>query len=338
MGRNYKIAVLPGDGIGPEVMGACLKVLDAVQERFNFELELHYGDAGANCLQRHKTNFPKYTIELLKETEACLKAPTINSEPEDVCFKIRKLFELNTTVYGLQSFPGSAIQKADLFLLRERSEGLNDNEKKSGQNVSALRKISSKATEKLALVGFEYALEREKKVTVVHARDVLPLSDTLFRDTIFKVGKKFKKVEIDEIFIDDFAASLIKHATSFDVVVTENMFGKVLAGEAAGLFGRAMIPVAHVGKRYSVFETYHGSVPKYTNMNRVNPLGMILAGKLMIQSLGEHEAAKAIDTVIKQVLAEGRFKTYDLEGDASTNQVADAISNKIMHLEIKKKK
>ena len=332
MVRNYKIAVLPGDGIGPEVMGACLKVLDAVQEKFKFELELHYGDAGENCVLRHKTNLPKHTIELLEETDACLKAPMTNLPGhEDVAEKIRKRFDLNATVYAGQSFAGaSVVRKADFLIVRERTEGLNNIEKKSGQKATASRIVTAKATESLALLAVELALERQKKVTIVNARDTLKLSDTLFRDVVFKATKKFKKLEVDECFVDEAASLLINGPESFDVLLTENMVGRMLAGECAGIFGRGMLPVAHMGKKYNLFETYHGSAQKYTNMNRVNPLGMILAGKVMLQELGEHEAAKAIGIAVKNVLAEGRFKTYDLEGSGSTNQVADAVATRIL--------
>ncbi len=333
MGKHYKIGVLPGDGIGPEVIGAALKVLDAVQEKHNFDLELHYADAGANCIPRYNTNLPKTTLAVLENTDACLKAPTSCNQGEiSVTELLRKKFELHATAYSFQSFPAISRKNINLLLIRERTEGLLSLERKTGTKAVASRIITKKASEKIAKTALEFCLERKNKLTVLHKSDLLPLTDGLFKETVISTAKKFKKVKVTSSYVDQFATEIIQTPENFDVVVTENMYGSILAGEVAGLIGgRALTPVSHLGEKYAIFETMHGSAPNYTNKNVVNPLGMILSANMMLSFLGEHEAAESISKAIKNVFLEGRFKTYDLGGQSSTSQVAEAVSSALVH-------
>ncbi len=339
MTRVYKIGVLAGDGIGPEVIGACLKVLDVAQERFGFHLELYYGDAGANCISRYQTQLPKTTFTLLQEMDACLKASISCAQGHvSVSEILRKKFDLFSSVYFFHSFPHVALLSGINFLLvQERSEGLSGLEQKKGQRAVASRVITGKGTKNSTLTALEYSLERKNRLAILHKKDILPLSDGFFLETALRTAKKYRKISATSFSVDSFCRELFKNSVQFDVVLAENFTASIIAAQVTALVGGVgMVPVCHFGKNYALFETVHGTAAKYTNMNKVNPLAMILAGVMMLNYLGEHKAANSIIQAVHLVLNEGRFKTYDIGGISSTNQLAQPIASTLLHLELKK--
>jgi len=336
----YRIAVLPGDGIGPEVVEAAVGVLEAVQKVISgLRLELVYGEAGYNCIEKYGTNLPQKTVEMLKETHACLKGPMTTPEepnaPPSVAVTIRKMFNLYANVRPCKSLPGvwSLKPNIDLVIVRENTEGLYSGieyEVSPGKGV-ALRIITREASERIARFAFRLAERRRRYLTCVHKRNILRVTDGIFRDTVFHVASEFPSVCIDEEHVDAMAMRLVKEPERFDVIVTTNLFGDILSDEAAQITGGIGLAAgANIGDNYGMFEPVHGSAPKHAGKNRANPIATILAAKMMLDWLGEYEAAKRIELAVEQVLSEGKVRTYDLGGNTTTQDMGNAIIEKIL--------
>jgi len=336
----HRIAVLPGDGIGPEVTEAALKVLDAVQKSSKrFKLEIIQGEAGYNCIKKYGTNVPPKTLEILKKTEACLKGPMTTPEeagaPPSAAVTIRKNFGLYANVRPCKTLPGvpSVKPNIDLIVVRENTEGLyfgKEFEVAPGKGV-AMRVVTQYASEKVSKIAFELALKRKRHVTCVHKRNILRVTDGIFREAFLTVARDYPSVAIDEVHVDAMAMRLIKEPEKFDVIVTTNMFGDILSDEAAQLVGGLGLAAgANVGDNYGMFEPVHGSAPKYAGQNKVNPIATILAAKMMLEYLNELDAASAIERAVIDVLKEGKIRTYDLGGNSSTIEVGEEIAARVI--------
>jgi len=308
---SYNIAVLPGDGIGPEVVKATIKVLEAVQEASKgLKLNLRFGEAGYNCIEKYGTNLPEETIEILKETDACLKGPMTTPEdpkaPPSAAVTIRKMFNLYANVRPCKSLPGvqSLNPNVDLIIVRENTEGLyfgEEFEPTPGKGI-AIRVVTQAASERVARLAFKLAMKRNRHVTCVHKRNILRIT-------------------------------LIKEPEKFDVIVATNMFGDILSDEAAQIVGGLGLAAgANIGDDYAMFEPVHGSAPKYAGKNKVNPIATILAAEMMMEHLGEKEAARLIHQAVVEVLKEGRIRTYDLGGKSTTQEVGEEIASKILEI------
>jgi len=341
MAKKHNIAVLPGDGVGPEVIEAALKVLDATQKIVkDLELRFVFGKAGLNCMSKCGTNLPAETLEMLKNTEACLKGPMTTPEelgsPASVAVTIRKVFDLYANIRPCKSLPHVPCLNPhiNLVVLRENTEGLyigNEYEVAPGFGV-ALRVITRKASERVARFAFMMAASRKGHVTAVHKRNILKVTDGIFMEAVQYVAKEFPHVRLDDVHIDAMAMRLIKEPEKFDVIVTTNMFGDILSDEAAQTVGGLGLEAgANVGENYGMFEPVHGSAPKYAGQNKVNPIATILASKMMLDYLNEKEAAQIIEKAVTEVLEEGKARTYDLGGSSTTSQVGEAIAEKILH-------
>ena len=337
---SYSIAVLPGDGIGPEVIEAAVKVLEAVQEASKgLRLKLRFGEAGYNCIEKYGTNLPEETIGILKETNACLKGPMTTPEvpgaPPSAAVTIRKMFGLYANVRPCKSLPGvqSLSPNIDLVIVRENTEGLyfgEEFEASPGKGI-AIRVVTQAASERVARLAFELAMKRKRHVTCVHKRNILRITDGIFRESVFKVAEDYPSVSVDEVHIDAMAMRLIKEPERFDVIVATNMFGDILSDEAAQIVGGLGLAAgANIGDDYAMFEPVHGSAPKYAGKNKVNPIATILAAKMMMEYLGETEAAGLIQQAVVEVLKEGKIRTYDLGGNSTTQEVGEEIASKII--------
>ncbi len=337
--KTYRVAVLAGDGIGPEVVGAAVKVLKATEEKTSgYKLDLIFGEAGFNCIAKYGTNMPVQTIEMLKTTVACLKGPMTTPEepgtPPSAALTIRKLFNLFADARPCRSLPNvpSLKPNIDLVIVRENTEGLYSNiEFEIGEDTAvALRVISKKASERIARFAFKLAIERRKHLSYVHKANILRRTDGIFKQAILNVAKEFPDVIADDYHIDAMAMELIRQPERFDVIVTTNLFGDILSDEAAQLVGGlGVAPSANLGEDYAMFEPVHGSAPKYAGQNKVNPIAMILAAKMLLDYLGEKASAQAVEEAVFQVLKEGKVLTYDLGGKAKTSEVAEAVIAKI---------
>jgi len=338
MSKTYNIAVLKGDGIGPEITEATVKVLEAVQEKSDFKLDLLYGEAGFYCIEKHGTNLPEETIALLRRTDACLKGPMTTPEevgaPVSVAVKIRKIFNLYANVRPCRTFPNveSLKPNLDFVVVRENTEGLYAGaEFLAAPGVGiAYRIITTEASARVAEFAFKLASKRKKHLTYIHKGNILRITDGIFKDAVKAVAKKYPDITVDDLHVDAAAMQLIKKPESFDVIVTTNLFGDILSDEAAQVTGGLGLAAgANIGDTYGMFEPVHGSAPKYTGQNRVNPIAIIMAASMMLDHLGEREAAAKIEKAVTGVLGEGKVSTADLGGLATTTDMSNAIVAKI---------
>ncbi|HET7405315.1 MAG TPA: isocitrate/isopropylmalate dehydrogenase family protein [Candidatus Bathyarchaeia archaeon] len=340
-GNTHKIAVLPGDGIGPEVVGATIVVLKAVQKVDPVKLEFMEGDAGFHCIEKYGTNLPDKTVEMIKRTEACLKGPMTTPEepgsPRSVAVTLRSMFDLYANMRPARSLPNvpSLKPNIDMIVVRENTEDLYvAKEFQVAPGIGIALKINTRAaSERIAKFSFELATKRRKKLAVVHKSNILKLTDGIFKDACMDVGKKYPDVEIEDIHVDAATMQFIRRPESFDVVVATNLYGDILTDEAAGLIGGLGVAAgANVGDKYGMFEPAGGSAPKYTGQNKVNPVAMIEAGRMMLDFLGEPQAAKKVEKATMEVLREGRVMTFDLGGKAKTSEMGEAIAQKVLAL------
>ena len=341
MSKTYNIAVLKGDEIGPEVVDATIKVLNAIQETSNLKLNYLYGEAGYHCIPKYGTNLPKETIALLKQTDACLKGPMTTPEetgaPISAAVQIRTMFNLYANVRPCRSFPNVEALKPniDLVVVRENTEGLYSGaefELTPGVGV-ALRIITKEASKRIAEFAFKLATKRKKHLTYVHKGNILRITDGIFKDAIKEAALKHPSITLDDLHIDAATMQLIKKPETFDVIVTTNLFGDILSDEAAQVTGSLGLAAgANIGKTYGMFEPVHGSAPKYAGKNRVNPTATIMAASMMLDYLGEKEAAAKIEKAVLSVLKEGKVRTADLGGSSTTSEMSDAIASKIKAL------
>ncbi len=338
MAKTYNVAILKGDGIGPEVTEATINVLDMIQEKSDFKLNYLYGEAGFHCIEKYGTNLPKETVELIKQTKACLKGPMTTPEepgaPVSVAVTLRRMFNLYANVRPCRSFPSveSLKPNIDLIVVRENTEGLYSGAESllaPGVGI-ALRIITREASLKIADFAFKLATQRRKHLTYVHKGNILRITDGIFKDAVKETQQKYPDVTVDDLHIDAATMQLIKKPESYDVMVTTNLFGDILSDEAAQVTGSLGLAAgANIGQTYGMFEPVHGSAPKYTGMNRVNPIATIMAASMMLDYLGEKNAAQKIENAIIYVLKEGKVRTADLNGSATTSEMGKAISEKI---------
>lgn len=341
MSKTYDITVLKGDGIGPEVIDSAIEVLKAVQDTSKLRLNFRYGEAGYHCIKDYGTNLPEETIALLKQTDACLKGPMTTPEepgaPVSAAVKIRKLFNLYANVRPCRSYPRVEALRPDidLVVVRENTEGMYSGveyEVSPGVAV-AMRIITKKASELVAEYAFKLAEKRRNHLTYVHKANILRVTDGVFNEAVKAAAKKHPEVSVEDVHIDAMAMHLIKKPETYDVIVTTNLFGDVISDEAAQVTGSLGLAAgANVGDSYGMFEPVHGSAPKYTGMNRVNPTATIMAVQMMLDYLGEKEAAAKIENAVLKVLKEGKVRTKDLGGSSTTSEMSDAIASRIKAL------
>ena len=325
----YKIAVIPGDGIGKEVMEAALHVLDALDVEFDYT----FADAGDECEAASGVALPQETIDIVKEAHACLFGAAGESAA-DVIVRLRQELELYVNLRPAKSYPGTKAlyDDVDLVIVRENTEGLYIGlEEETEEGATALRVATRAAAERVCRFAFEYAKKTGRsKVTAVHKANVLKKTDGLFRDTFYRIAEDYKDIETDDKYVDATAMFLVTNPQIFDVIVTTNLFGDILSDESAGLIGGlGLTPSANIGENYGLFEPVHGSAPTHAGKGTANPAAMILSAVLMLDYLEEHDAARKVENSLTEVLSEGKVVTADIGGNASTMEMAGEIRRKI---------
>jgi isopropylmalate/isohomocitrate dehydrogenase-like protein len=338
-GKVHRIAILSGDGIGPEVVDAALSVLNAVQKVGKVRLELLKGEAGANCIEKYGTNLPDKTVQMLKTTTACLKGPMTTLEakgsPQSVAVTLRSIFGLYANMRPARTLPNVPALKPDIdmVVVRENTEGLysgKEFEVAPGVGI-ALKIITREASLRIARFAFKLATRRRLKLAFAHKANILKITDGIFKEAVLDTARDYPKVEVEDIHIDAATMQFIRRPESFDVIVTENLYGDILSDEAAGLIGGLGVAAgANIGDNYGMFEPVGGSAPKYTGQNKVNPIATIEASRMMLDYLGENTAASLIEKATMKVLEEGKALTYDLGGKAKTSETGAAIAEKIL--------
>lgn len=337
---KYKVAIIPGDGIGPELTEATMVVLKAVQSKLSLDLEFIELEAGDACYARRGTALPEETIEGIRRSHVCLKGP-VGETAADVIVKLRLMLDLYANIRPIKSYPNtpSLRDDIDLVIVRENTEDLYKGfEFKIDEDTAvALRVITRRGCERIARKAFNMALRRRNKVTAVHKSNVMRVTCGLFAEVCRKVAKEYPSVFYEEQYVDAMAMRLIKEPQNFDVIVTTNMFGDILSDEAAQLVGGlGMAPGGNIGDNYAIFEPIHGSAPTRVGKRTANPCSMILAAKMMLDWLGEKYndqaclmAAQLIESGIISALKKN-LSVPDLGGKLRTDEMAEAIANEII--------
>ena len=334
-----KAALIRGDGTGPELVEAMLKVFEASKTN----VELIPCDAGLEWWEKHggDTFIPPETWQILENVNACFKAPTTTppgpGKPKSVAVSIRQKFDLYANVRPIKTFPNTKrpLGNVDFICVREATEGLYTGiEYRLSNDVAiGIRKISRKSSERIARYAFKLAEQKGwDSVVAVHKGNICKETCGLFMEAVESVAKEFKGIKLLSYFVDNFAQQLVKNPEIFNhkIIVSTNLFMDILSEEAAGLIGSiGCVYSANLGDNYAMFEPAHGSAPKYKGLNKVNPTGTILAGAWMLDYLGEKEKAEAIFKATESVIAEGKTVTYDLGGSAKTSEMAEAIAKKV---------
>ena len=327
---KYQIAVVPGDGIGKEVMEAAIHVLDALDIDFDYV----YGQAGDESLEKTGSALPDETLEIIRNSDACLFGAAGESAA-DVIVKIRQEMRMFANLRPVKAYPNtnSLSDDIDFMIVRENTEGLYiaNEESYTDDGAVAKRIITREAEERIIDYAFKYAKDNNKsKVTGVHKANVLKKSDGLFKDIFYEVAERYPEIATEDYYVDATAMYLITKPESFDVIVTTNLFGDILSDEGAGLVGGlGLIPSANIGEDAALFEPVHGSAPDIAGQGIANPIAMMLSAVMMLRHLGENEAADRFDNAILKVLSDASILTGDLGGSATTMEVAEEVKNNL---------
>jgi isocitrate dehydrogenase (NAD+) len=347
----YKISLIPGDGTGPEISEITAKVVEAAGVKIDWEI-VH---AGIDIMEKEGTPLPQKTLESIKKNKIALKGPVttpIGTGFRSVNVAIRKELDLFTCLRPCKTYNGvkSRYENIDLVIVRENTEDLyagvefnedTDEAKKiielsknkiREHSAISIKPISAFGSDRIAKYAFEYALKhRRKKVTAVSKANIMKSTDGLFYKTAREAAKNYEgKIEYEERLIDNMCMQLVQKPQDYDVIVLPNLYGDILSDLCAGLVGGlGVAPGANLGKDIAVFEAVHGSAPKYKGLNKVNPTALILSAKLMLEHIGEKEAAQRLEKAVVEVIAEKKQVTYDLGGTAGTKEMGQAIIEKL---------
>jgi 3-isopropylmalate dehydrogenase len=341
---EYKISVIRGDGIGPELTDATLKVLDAAQRKFGLKLKMIEAEAGDTCFEKRGVALPEDSIQKIKASHTCLKGP-VGETAADVVVKLRLMFDLYANLRPIKAYPAVDVARPDIdmFFVRENTEDVYKGQEFTIGNDTTicLRVITRRSCERIAKKAFETARRRngKKKVTAIHKANVMRVTDGLFASVCRETAKQYPDIAFNELYVDAASMRLIKEPQDFDVLVTCNMFGDILSDEAAQLIGGlGMAPGANIGDSFALFEPIHGSAPTRVGKQTANPLSMILAAKMMLDWLGERhsdpkclEAANAIEEAVVKTLR-AHNTVPDLGGKTTTIGMAEAIAAEISQM------
>lgn len=328
--NKYQIAVIPGDGIGKEVMEATISVLDEL----NIDFDYVYGIAGDECNEEHGTPLPQETIDIIRDSDACLFGAA-GETAADVIVKIRQEMKMFANLRPVKSYPNtkSIFENVDFMIVRENTEGLYiaNQEEESEDGAIAKRIITREAEERIIDYAFQYAKDNNRtKVTAVHKANVLKKTDGLFKKIFYEVAEKYPDIDTEDFYVDATAMYLVTQPQEFQVIVTTNLFGDILSDEGAGLVGGlGLTPSANIGADGALFEPVHGSAPDIAGQQKANPIAMMLSAIMMLRYLGENEEADKFDAAILKVLNEGKTLTSDLGGSSTTIEVAQAIKDSL---------
>ncbi len=325
-----KVTLIPGDGVGPEIVEACVKVIEAS----GAEVEWEVREAGEKVMEEYGTPLPSTVLDSIRRNGVALKGPIttpVGSGFRSVNVALRQELDLYVNLRPARSMVGvrSPYQGIDLVVIRENTEDLYSGIERmvDEDTAESVKLITRRASERICRFAFEYARrEGRRKVTAVHKANILKYTDGLFLEVARQVAKDYPDIEFEDRIVDNMAMQLVQKPHLYDVLVLPNLYGDIISDLCAGLVGGlGVAPSANIGEEIAVFEPVHGSAPKYTGMNKVNPTAQILSGVLMLRHIGQREEADRIQRAVEKVIAEGKTVTYDLGGDAGTREMAQAI-------------
>lgn len=357
MNNNYfKIAVLPGDGIGPEVIGESIKILDAIAEAFQYKFEFKYGLIGAEAIYQTGNPLPDETLKICKEADAVLfgaigdpafdNNPDAKVRPEQGLLNLRKELGLFANIRPLKTY-SSLIEKSplkkdiiegtDIQIFRELVSGIYFGEKftdENGEYAYDLCKYSREDIISIVHMAFQEARKRRKKLTLIDKANVLDTS-RLWRKICREIAVEYPDIELDFMFVDNAAMQLIVNPKQFDVIVTENMFGDIISDEASVIGGSiGLLPSASIGNKNALFEPIHGSYPQAKGKGIANPIASILSTAMMLDHLKLECAAEKLRTSVEHAI-ENKYVTIDLNAEQSysTSEVGSFIADYIKYSE-----
>jgi isocitrate dehydrogenase (NAD+) len=333
------VTLIPGDGIGPEITAATVKVLERTGLDFDWDDQI----AGVAAVDATGTPLPDATLESIRRTRLALKGPLttpVGTGFRSVNVALRKEFELYANVRPARSImPGGRFTDVDIVLIRENLEGLyvgvehfvpiGDDPRAVGESLAIVTRVGC---ERILRYAFEYALRRgRRKVTIVHKANILKMVSGLF----LEVGKHMQqqyagRIESNDMIVDNAAMQLVMKPEQFDVMVTTNMFGDILSDEVSGLVGGlGLAPGANIGTHAAIFEAVHGSAPDIAGKGVANPSAQILAAALMLDHIGEVTWGDKIRQAVEKTIVEDNVRTHDLGGTAGTTEFGDAVARRV---------
>src|SRR5215210_7163944 len=330
----HTITLIPGDGIGPEVSSAVVRIVEASGAQIEWETKY----AGAQALEKFGSTLPEDLLESIQRNRVALKGPIttpVGKGFTSVNVGLRKALDLYANLRPVGALPNvpSRYPELDLVVVRENTEDLY-----SGIEhvvvpgvVESIKIITAKASTRVSKFAFEFARrEGRKKVTAVHKANIMKLSDGLFLDCFRNVSRDYPEIEADDKIVDNACMQLVMRPEQFDIMLLENLYGDIVSDLCAGLIGGlGLVPGANIGERGAVFEAVHGSAPDIAGQGIANPTALLQSGILMLRYIGEREAADRIENAMLAVFTEGRVRTRDIGGTAKTAEFADAIIQKM---------
>ena len=331
---KHTITLIPGDGIGPEIVAATVRIIEASGVDITWETHI----LGAQALEKHGTTLPESSIESIKKNKVALKGPIgtpIGKGFASVNVGLRKNLDLYANVRPIKALPNVECKypDLDLVIVRENTEDLY-----AGLEhivvpgvVESIKVITEKASTRISRYAFEFARrEGRKRVTAVHKANIMKLSDGLFLECFYNAAKDFPEIVADDKIIDNCCMQLVMRPEQFDVMVMENLYGDIVSDLCAGLIGGlGLAPGANIGEQGAVFEAVHGSAPDIAGQGIANPTAVLMSGILMLKHIGETDAANRVEKAMMDVFIEGKVRTKDLGGTAKTAEFAQAIIEKL---------
>ena len=333
------IAMIEGDGIGPEQSAATRNVLQELDRAYSLSLNLVPTEAGDRALKRHGKALPEESWETIKASDCCLKGP-VGESAYDVIIRLRQELDLYANIRPAKSLPNVRClnPSTDLVIVRENTEDLYTGLESGDNNkATATRVISRAASERIAKYAFELARGRRKSVTAIHKANVMRKTDGLFLSACKEVAVKYVEVAYSDMLVDAAAMNLIRNPQQFDVMVTTNMFGDILSDEAAQVAGGlGLAASANIGDDFAIFEPVHGCAPDIVGTNTANPTSLLLSAAMMLKWLGEKKdderatnASRALYQAVDACLASGQV-TRDLGGSLGTVEMGNAVKKLIV--------
>ncbi len=331
---KHTITLIPGDGIGPEIIAATVGVVEATGVEIEWETQI----GGSQAFEKFGSTLPDSLIESIKKNKVALKGPMMTPVGKgftSVNVGMRKALDLYANVRPIKALPNVECRypELDLVIMRENTEDLY-----AGLEhvvvpgvVESIKVITEKASTRIAQYSFEYAKRLgRKKATAFHKANIMKLSDGLFLDCFYNVAKDYPEIEADDKIIDNACMQLVMRPEQFDVIVMENLYGDIVSDLCAGLIGGlGLAPGANIGLETATFEAVHGSAPDIAGQGIANPTAIMLSAIMMLKHIDEFDAAERMEKAIMDVFREGEVRTKDLGGKSSTSEFANAIIKKL---------
>ena len=328
------ITLIKGDGIGPEISDAVVKILDKANAEINWEVE----EAGADVLEKTGEVLPQRVLDSIKKNKIALKAPVttpIGKGFRSVNVTLRKTLDLYACLRPAYNIPNvkTRFSNVDLIIVRENTEDLyaGIEEKIDDDTMHSIKIITRNSSERIARFAFEYAKKNNrKKVSAVSKANICKLTDGLFLECCRKIAQEFPEIEYNEVLVDNLCMQLVQNPEKYDVLVLPNLYGDIVSDLAAGLIGGLGVAQgANIGKDYAVFEAVHGSAPDIKGKNIANPTALLLSAVMMLKYINKNEVAQKIENALFEVLKEGKTLTPDLGGKSTTTEFTEAIISKL---------